>query len=1438
MNWRKLSLFLLLLALLCLPSSPASSQQGMEVAHPLLPPPGKVEPTLLKEVLQAKDGQFTFLVYLREEPVLPPPSPEVSKLERRRSVVAALQETAERTQEGIRRYLEEQKARGRVQSYTSFWVFNGLAVTGDRETLLDLAARPEVKIIRADHKRWLEEKGLKRTSLGASAPSAAVEWNIARVRADLVWKALGINGTGVVIASMDTGVDWQHPALAARYRGYNAKGLPVHTGNWYSATDEGYLYPGDGHGHGTHVLGIALGEGGIGVAPGARWIAVKVFHNQGHTYDSWLHAGFQWLLAPAGDPALAPDIINASWGNDISGDETFRPDVQALRAAGILPVFAAGNYGPQRGTIGSPASFPEAFAVGATDSDDEVASLSGRGPSPWGEIKPEVSAPGMGIRSSLPGGSYGTWNGTSMAAPHVSGLAALLLQAQPSLTIPQIEEVITSTAVPLGDPVPNNDYGWGRIDAYAAVASVANAGYLEGQVTKAVDGTPLPGATIRIAERDGSPFLQVTADAQGYYAIALPPGTYDVTAGAFAYRATTVRNLTIAVGITRRQDFVLELLPAGILYGQVTDEDTGGPLAATVAVLDTPVVVETDPLTGRYTIPLPPGSYAVKVSSPGYRIRRFLEVTIVVDQVTRLDFALPPAPTILLVDSGAWYYGSQIRYFQEALDDQDYLYDTWTIKDLPQDVPQAEDLAPYDITVWSSPFDAPGFIGASDTITLYLEAGGRLFLTGQDIGYWDGGGSLLFFFPYYRDYLQAVFLEDESGTRNLSGRDILDGLELILNGGDGANNQHYPDVIAPLSGQHTSSVIDYWGGKSAGLRVGLCLPYRVVYFAFGFEGLNSRTARAEVMGRIIEGLMAPLPAAGLTLTPEEQTQVALPGSVVTYTLSLRNTGRDEDTYHLSLGWGWPASLWDKTFTTPLSETVTMSSCTSLPLGVRVEVPPETGWNRSRINRLRAESSHLDDFGRPLMAVARLTTKTPASILLVDDDRWYNVEGAYQTALEANDYPYDRWEVGWNVGQAAGRPDLARLQMYPLVLWFTGYDWHNTLTPAEEEELAAYLDGGGRLFFSAQDYLYTNGLTPFGLDYLGVLTYTEDLTSTVVAGLPGDPVGQGLGPYELDYPYGNHSDGLVPTASASPAFRGEDGQVAALTHPDLVRGFKTVFFAFPFEALPPEGAQTVMGRIIEWLNPMTSSTMAVDKPVAAGGDRLTYTVVLRNDGVREAREARLFNRLPGEVSYVGGSLKGGATYNSATHTVIWKGDIAPGGSHAVTYQVALPAHVDEGTVITNVVEINDGAGIKFQRAAITRVNVPDLSPSTKWVEPGVVQPGDVVTYNLALRNRGTLDAAAVTVTDQLPATVAFVPGSLWFSAGQAEEAEGVIRWTGPVARQPVQVLITYQARVLSTSGGTIANVARIEDGFGQVIDRQATIVVPIKLYFPFVCKGKW
>ena len=440
-------------------------------------------------------------------------SPDLIRLSTRQEVVRVLRETAEATQPGVIKTLETLKQQGHVRNYRPFWIVNGFAVTGNRQAVEALARLPGVERIDLDEEVYILGRPAEGQAGagGKASPSenpgtAGVEWNIERVGAPGAW-ALGVDGTGTVVASIDTGVEWNHPALRAKYRGFNPSDpdSPNHEGNWFDAVN-GRSAPYDDNGHGTHVTGTMVGDDGagnrIGVAPGARWIAVKAFTAGGTGSSSAILAAAQWLLAPTDangvpHPEWAPDVINNSWGGGPGMDEWFRPMVQAWREAGIFPAFAAGNDGPGAGTVAAPGNYPEAFAVGATDANDALASFSSRGPSPYGETKPEISAPGVGVRSSVPGGGYAAYNGTSMATPHVSGAVALLRSVNAALSVDQIEDLLKRTAVPRTDAQypdhPNNGYGWGRLDVFSAVGEAkTGSGVLSGRVVREGDDLEPP----------------------------------------------------------------------------------------------------------------------------------------------------------------------------------------------------------------------------------------------------------------------------------------------------------------------------------------------------------------------------------------------------------------------------------------------------------------------------------------------------------------------------------------------------------------------------------------------------------------------------------------------------------------------------------------------------------------------------------------------------------------------------------------------------------------------------------------------------------------------------------------------------------------------------------------------------------------------------------
>lgn len=436
-------------------------------------------------------------------------SAQNTKLVQRSAVVSELKATSIDSQASVIKFLEQEKKKGTVSEFDSYYVVNGMAVTATKEIAEKIAGYSEVEKVLPNETRKLVTTKTKEAKAPA-ADVANVEWNVSRVKAPEVWE-MGIDGSGTVVAVIDTGVDWDHPALKEKYRGYNeATGEVDHDFNWFDAT-AGQSEPYDDDGHGTHVTGTVVGSepngsNQIGVAPGAEYISVKAFTPAGGTDADLLEAA-EWILAPTDSEGnirvdLAPDVVNNSWGGGPGLDEWYRDVVISWRAAEIFPEFSAGNTtlfnpgGP--GSVAAPANYPESFATGAIDINNKVASFSLRGPSPYEEIKPDISAPGVNIRSSVPGGGYeGGWNGTSMAGPAVAGVAALLRQVNSNITVDEMEEILLETATPLTDSEypasPNHGYGYGLVDAYSAVSSIISGlGTIEGQVTKQGEDTEAP----------------------------------------------------------------------------------------------------------------------------------------------------------------------------------------------------------------------------------------------------------------------------------------------------------------------------------------------------------------------------------------------------------------------------------------------------------------------------------------------------------------------------------------------------------------------------------------------------------------------------------------------------------------------------------------------------------------------------------------------------------------------------------------------------------------------------------------------------------------------------------------------------------------------------------------------------------------------------------
>lgn len=1367
---------------------------------------GKLDPVLLKQLATTSES-LPVIVEMKAQANLG------STVRTGAGIAESLRATADLSQRDVRAFLTAEEAAGRASGVKSLWIINAVSAHAVPDTIWQIAARPDVSFVRAD--RWLQwlDPNLDTPVSDLQLPTTDVQWGISKIRADQVWAAFNITGTGVVVANMDTGVDWLHPALSGNYRGC-VRGICQHQFSWFDATPAGALYPLDGHGHGTHTMGTIAGQGGIGVAPGAQWIAVRVLDSTGSGFDSWIHAGFQWILAPGGDPTMAPRVVNNSWGIDQNGDTTFQNDVRMLRAAGILPVFSNGNSGPNPGTVGSPASMPEAFAVGATDDTDRVASFSSRGPSVFGGVKPDIAAPGVGVLSARAGGTYAYLSGTSMAAPHVVGTAALMLSADPMLDITTTMRVLTTTAVPLTTTVPNDDSGWGRVDAYAAVMTVASIGTLSGTVRRADTLDPIAGAVVSLT---GTQHASTQTDANGGYLVGAASGVYNVSVSAFGYVSDVAYNMVISKGVPIVRNWSLAPLPVGSVQGTLTDAVTRLPITATVTALDTPV---TQTASGAYKLTLPVGTYTLRATRLGYRVLT-ATVTITQGQVVTHNMTLAPGLKILLVDSGARYSESEIGYYRQSLDDLSYAYDTWTILNAPADTPRANDLLSYDVVIWSSPIDSPGLAGADDAITKFLTPTHSLLLSGQDVAFWDGGGSGAFYAPYLYNRLKTSFVQDDAGARTLSGLegDIMAGLTMTIAGPGGADNQSFPDEITVADPDHAAQILSYPGGGSGAQKVGICLPYRGVVLSFGYEAITSAATRQEVMRRAMDYFASPRQAAGLELRSVGDAIIARPGDTATHTITLRNASEvATDTVTLSLdGGAWPHAV--------SPATAVVKSCGSLTVTLTVTIPANVDWNVHDTMTLTARSS----LSPSIAAQAVLTTKSPAPVMLVDDERpaWFRKIDVYEQALTRAGVAYDVWQVKAGSVDRSPGPLLKR---YPVVVWFTGYDWFDPLSSIDEAYLTDYLHQGGRLFLSSPFYLGTNGLTPFAQTNLGVLTYTDGLTTTLAYGAASSPLGNDLGTFWLNNPYPSAgfftlAGSVVPNPDAVTALRGSSGRALAVHRSEA--DSRTVFMVTPFEALNDDDAVRVMSRIVGWLGWLGDSTLSASKEVAAVGDSITFTLTARHSGSAPIHTT-MTATLPLSVTLVPGSLTPGAVFDPASGRVTWAGLLLPSEAVAVSYQVKLNAALLTETVglpgiplTTTAIFRDDLHRISFDQSSVVRVAAPSLSLSMLTVPP-LVRPKSLLTVTLVAVNSGLAPAAAQ-VTVLSPLGYPFIIGS-------------VTSWEGPLDVGQ-SITITYQMNAPATlKDESVLSEALLRDGAGGAWERTAWIKVePYQSYLPLMFK---
>lgn len=465
--------------------------------------------------------------------------------QRSEQLIRALQQQAERSRAPLHDFL----AANGASEVKPLWLINGMGVTLPARAVKQLSNQAGVESLTLD-----ATLAVAQTTQASAAPP---EWNLTLIGADTLWQQ-GYSGQGVVVASMDTGVDAAHPDLGPRWRGG--------TNSWYDPNGE-HATPYDVHGHGTQTMGVMVGgdAGGssIGMAPGAHWIAAKIFNDAGIASYSGIHLAYQWLLDPDGNPAVndAPQVVSNAWGltdaiNSCVGE--FQADIDALRTVGIALAYSAGNAGPAAATSVSPANYAGNLSVGAVDDLQAVASFSSRGPSPCdGASFPSVVAPGVNIHTAdltfggLIPDSYINTSGTSFAEAHVAGALALLKSAFPQASGSAIETALRDASRDLGTPGVDNDSGHGLIDLASTQQLLAQQG--------AAGSLSFTAENYSVTENGVEVRITVTRSGGSSGAVSVVYATGDGTALAGADYVATSGVLQFAAGETSR-DFAVPIV--------------------------------------------------------------------------------------------------------------------------------------------------------------------------------------------------------------------------------------------------------------------------------------------------------------------------------------------------------------------------------------------------------------------------------------------------------------------------------------------------------------------------------------------------------------------------------------------------------------------------------------------------------------------------------------------------------------------------------------------------------------------------------------------------------------------------------------------------------------------------------------------------------------
>ena len=630
------------------------------------------------------------------------------------------------SQSRIIQMLDSFKLSGDVLEYRPYWIQNAISVAGTAQAIQKITQDSGIGAI-DDAIIHVETVHAKKTD---------VEWNLKAVGAPDIW-ATGNKGKGALIGVLDSGCDITHPELKGKVTNFAYFDDYGRKGSQTVAFDD--------DGHGTMVSSVIAGTT-VGVAPEANLIVGCVLPG-GSGNLSQILGGLQWIADPDNDSSThdAPVAVNMSFGMP-SVEEYLKPSIDNLIDLGILPIASIGNDG--EGSTSNPGNLPEVLSVGSVNSSLKASSFSSGDTVIWETFddsmtvtKPDICAPGEGIRMAALRKTYDIADGTSFSAPHVAGICALVASQNPGIGVEDLKSAITQTATDLGAPGRDSRYGLGMINAKAAIDQVKSRTPRTIKITKPSDKTIFGDVTIKTPDRT----YTITPELAENFTY-LSTGSPECQIETFGFRPVT----------TSADSVELEALPTHRVTISTVSPLLDGFTESTILLKDSPFMPFEAP-DGTLVVGLPEGKHTFLISSFGHTMMR-IEKDITGD--TEFTVNLEPAK-LGFIDGRRSYFGSQpvpIKgKLKPALDASGLPWFYWS---LASGKVTANQLSRFPYLVWNSgsTLDTKEI----DILSQYLDGGGKLVLTSSFFGASYFGETPTT--PFLASYFHCTGLEDGGMT--------------------------------------------------------------------------------------------------------------------------------------------------------------------------------------------------------------------------------------------------------------------------------------------------------------------------------------------------------------------------------------------------------------------------------------------------------------------------------------------------------------------------------------------------------------------------------------------------------------------------------------------------------------------------------------------------